>query len=68
MNTVPGLGARLRQARELAGFNQQESADAIGVAREMISYWENDRRLPSYAQLARLAEALGVSSMNGQTS
>ena len=61
MNAGPGLGARLRHARELAGFNQHEAADAAGVAREVISYWENDRRVPSYAQVVRLAEALGVS-------
>lgn len=61
MNAVPGLGTRLRQARELAGFNQRESADATGVAREVISYWENERRTPGYAQLVRLAEAYGVS-------
>lgn len=61
MNAVPGLGARLRQARELSGFSQQDTADAAGVAREVISYWENDRRVPSYAQLVRVAEALGVS-------
>jgi transcriptional regulator with XRE-family HTH domain len=61
MNVVPGLGARLRQARELAGFNQHESAEATGVAREVISYWENDRRVPGYAQLRRLADAYGVS-------
>jgi transcriptional regulator with XRE-family HTH domain/Zn-dependent peptidase ImmA (M78 family) len=61
MNAGPGLGSRLRQARELAGFTQHEAADATGVAREVISYWENDRRVPSYAQLVRVAEALGVS-------
>ena len=61
MSVVPSLGLRLRQARDLVGFNQHEAADAAGVVREMISYWENDRRIPSYAQLARLAEAYGVS-------
>ena len=30
MNAGPGLGARLRQARELAGFNQHDAADAAG--------------------------------------
>jgi Zn-dependent peptidase ImmA (M78 family)/transcriptional regulator with XRE-family HTH domain len=61
MIAASGLGSRLRQARELAGFNQQEAADAAGVVREVISYWENDRRVPGYVQLTRLAEALGVS-------
>ncbi len=60
MNIAHGLGARLRQARELAGFNQHQSAEATGVVREVISYWENDRRVPGLAQLRRLAEAYGV--------
>lgn len=61
MSAVPGFGSRLRYARELAGFNQYEAAGMAGVVREMISYWENDRRIPSYAHLVRLAEAYGVS-------
>jgi transcriptional regulator with XRE-family HTH domain len=58
----PSLGARLRQARELAGYNQQDIAEVLGVVRETVSYWENDRRLPSAVQLARLAEAYGVTT------
>ena len=54
MNAVPGLGARLRQARDLAGYNQQDAADAVGTAREAVSYRENDRRVPGYVQLAAL--------------
>ena len=61
MSAAPSLGLRLRYARELAGFTQHDAAEAVGTLREMISYWENDRRIPSYAQLMRLAEAYGVS-------
>lgn len=57
-----GIGVRLRQARDLASFSQHEIAAVLGVVREMISYWERDRRVPSAAQLARLAEAYGVST------
>jgi Zn-dependent peptidase ImmA (M78 family)/transcriptional regulator with XRE-family HTH domain len=60
MTDAPGLGARLRQAREMADYNQQEIAEVLGVVRETVSYWENDRRVPSAVQLARLAEAYGV--------
>ena len=62
MSAVAGLGARLRQAREQAGFSQQEVAEAIGVARELISYWENERRTPGLGQLGRLADVLGMST------
>ncbi len=62
MITTTSLGPRLRQARELAGYSQQEAADVLGVAREVISYWENDHRVPGLAQVRRLAEAFGVSA------
>jgi len=62
MTAAPGLGARLRQARELADYNQHEIAEILGVVREVVSYWENDRRVPSAVQLARLAEAYGVTT------
>jgi Zn-dependent peptidase ImmA (M78 family)/DNA-binding XRE family transcriptional regulator len=61
MKASLGPGARLRQARELAGYNQLEAAAAIGTLRETISYWENGRRVPGLVQLAALAEAYGVS-------
>lgn len=68
MDLASGLGARLRQAREWAGFNQQEAAAVTGISREIISYWENERRTPGLAQLTRLAEAYGTSvgSLLGQ--
>ena len=62
MNAPISLGARLRRSRELAEYTQQEIADLLGVVREAVSYWENERRLPSAVQLARLAEAYGVTT------
>jgi Zn-dependent peptidase ImmA (M78 family)/transcriptional regulator with XRE-family HTH domain len=62
MIASPGLGARLRQARELADYSQHDIADILGTAREVVSYWENDRRVPSFGQLARLAETYGVTT------
>ena len=53
--SAAGLGERLRQARVWAGYSQQEAADALGIPRELISYWENERRTPSFAQLTELA-------------
>lgn len=60
MNATTRLGTCLRQARELSDLSQQETAALVGVPREVVSYWENDRRVPSLAQLHRLAEMYGV--------
>jgi len=56
------LGVRLRQTRELSDYSQQDIADILGMARGVVSYWENDRRVPSFGQLARLAEVYGVTT------
>jgi Zn-dependent peptidase ImmA (M78 family)/DNA-binding XRE family transcriptional regulator len=58
---IQGSGEHLRRARERVGLRQAEVAAVAGVAREVISYWENDRRVPSVAQLTRLADAYGIS-------
>jgi len=60
MNTDDSIDNRLRDAREWAGLSQQEAADGLGIARELISYWEHDRRVPSLAQLVRLAATYGT--------
>ena len=59
MSSPAGIGQRLRQAREQAGFTQKEAADAIGIPRELISYWEHERRIPGLARLNQLAETYG---------
>ena len=62
MIATAALGTRLRQARELAGYSQHEIAAILGIVREVVSYWENDRRVPSLAQLGRLAETYGTTT------
>ncbi len=58
------LGERLQKAREWAGLSQQQAADSLGVAREVISYWENGRRFPPLAQMDRLAAAYGTTPVS----
>lgn len=48
-------GERLVQARERLGFSQDDAANALGVSRAMISYWEAERRRPNDRQLTALA-------------
>ena len=60
MKSPVGLSDLLRQARERAGFSQQEAADAFGVTRVVFSYWETGRRLPSLSQLQRLGQMYGL--------
>jgi transcriptional regulator with XRE-family HTH domain len=53
-------GALLRSARRRAGLTQAELADRADVPRSVLSAYENGRRQPSVAMLARLAAAGGL--------
>jgi transcriptional regulator with XRE-family HTH domain len=59
-DTVPGLAAILRAAREEAGLSQQEAADKSGVHAVSIARFETEVRGPSVATLYKLAAAYGV--------
>ena len=56
---VDELARRLRQAREEAGINQQDAADAIGVHRTAITQLEAGKRSVSTLELTRLAARYG---------
>ena len=53
---------KLKRAREIAGFTQQELGDAIGVTKRTIASYESDGAVPRKSTLAKLASALKVST------
>ena len=55
-----GLAERLAVARARSGYGQEDMANALGVSRAMVSYWEAGRRTPNDRQLAALAQLLRV--------
>ena len=55
-----GLGDRLQERRNRARYTQAEVAGALGVPRELISYWENETRTPGMGQLGELARLYRV--------
>jgi transcriptional regulator with XRE-family HTH domain len=50
----------LLERREACGFSQTKLAELSGLTRQMISFVEQSRRIPTVDTLARLAGALGV--------
>lgn len=54
------LDERLTEAREASGYTQGQVADALGVSRAMISYWESGARAPNDRQLVAMARLYGV--------
>lgn len=50
---------RLTEARNRSGYTQDQVADALGVSRVMLSYWESGKRRPNDLQLVALARLYG---------
>ena len=54
------FGPRLRRERDKRGLNQAQLADRAGLQPSAVSHFESGRRAPSFENLKRLADALGV--------
>ena len=52
---------KLRLLRQDEGLTQHRLADLVGVSRDQVCHWETGVHKPKRANLAALAEALGVS-------
>lgn len=55
-----GFGARLKAAREAAGYSAAAFAAALGVSEASVLNWESSRTWPSSELRAGMAAALGV--------
>ncbi len=55
------LGDRLAAAREAASLTQGQLADKLGVKKDVLVAWENDRKEPRANRLQMLTGLLGVS-------
>ena len=51
----------LKKARETKGYKQDELAKLIFTTRQTISNWENGKKIPTLANIDRLAQVLNVS-------
>ena len=52
------LGLRLKQLRKENKMTQQQLADAIGVSKTSVIYWEKDENMPKHESLMALAKTL----------
>ena len=56
------LGEKIWRLREERGLSQEELAEQLGVSRQTVSNWENDKATPDALKLGQLCKALGVSA------
>ncbi len=54
--SIPGLGGRLRRARNGTGLSQEKIADRIGVSWMTVHRWERSQRIVPDHLLDRLCE------------
>jgi transcriptional regulator with XRE-family HTH domain len=55
------LGARIAEQRKAQGFTQQQLADQLGLAQQVVASYEVGRRRVPISMLPALATALAVS-------
>src|SRR4051794_39946776 len=60
-DSVSGLGARLRHARQKSGMSLRELARQLGVSASFVSQLENGKSQPSVATLYSITQLLGLS-------
>ncbi|AZJ19944.1 helix-turn-helix domain-containing protein [Bacillus wiedmannii] len=54
------LGQQLKRLRESKGFSQEDVAKKIGVTRQAVYKWENDKSCPDIENLILLSEMYNV--------
>lgn len=55
------IGQRLKEVRSASGLNQEAVAEQIGVSRQTISNWENDRCYPDILSVIKLSSLYSIS-------
>ena len=55
------IGDKLRTARAASGMTQEQVAEALGVSRQTVSNWENNRTYPDIVSVIRMSDLYAVS-------
>lgn len=55
------IGSKLKKARTEKGFTQEQTAAALGVSRQTISNWENDKSYPDIISVIKMSEIYSIS-------
>lgn len=55
------FGTRLKEARTNIGLRQEDVSEAIGVSRQTVSNWENNRSLPDLRSIVEISDVYQIS-------
>ena len=55
------IGSKIRAARTEAGITQEQAAEALGISRQTVSNWENERSYPDIVSVLKMSDLYHVS-------
>ena len=55
------IGAKIKNARKLSGLTQEQAAEELGVSRQTISNWENEKSYPDIISVIKMSDLYSVS-------
>ena len=55
------IGSKIRTARNAAGFTQEKAAEELGVTRQTISNWENNKSYPDIISVVKMSDLYSIS-------
>lgn len=55
------IGSKLKNARNHNGLTQEQAAEALGVSRQTISNWENNKSYPDIISVIKMSDLYSVS-------
>lgn len=58
------FGQKLKEARLRMGLTQEDLVREVGVTRQTVSNWENDRSYPDLGSIVKLSDLYGISLDN----
>lgn len=55
------IGSKLKKARNEKGITQEQAAEVLGVSRQTISNWENNKSYPDIISVLKMSDIYSVS-------
>lgn len=62
VDDAQAIGEQIKEARKAAGLTQAQLAEAIGVSRVQVTYYERGTQWPNVQRLVKICKTLGASA------
>ena len=55
------IGVKIKNARIKANLTQEQAAETLGVSRQTISNWENEKTYPDIVSVVKMSDLYDIS-------